>query len=314
MKKILFCFILILSLNQVFAENDKLIKISWMERKSYSRGGYTNFTSVMDLPENYVLYKIKYHIKGTGGFSFNFFIYSESNKKFYRSDTLNYSFSKIPIPGFDYLDTYNVKDKIEDSLNGIYYNDKSRIDYFEIKRIAERNYKYFITLDYEECGTHLLYEDDDGRLVSDSTFGRNYEEIYNDYLAELFSVDRSDMFYMNMNLTAPYSNDKFYIDIINLNNCNEKLQMHSDNQIIDIIPSALDDRNELYLSGSSGARVYSNKNEDSFLFVNDYTRLVTIIERDNKWIEVNDKYVMWIKIQFSDKSVGWVYSNYLSIF
>lgn len=282
-----------------------------MDRK---KGGYTQFTNVVDLPKDFELYKIKYHIKGKGRFSFNFFIYNDVNKNFYRSDTLKYRFGKIPIYGFDYLESYEIKGKDENSLNGIYHSDNSRIDYFEIKKVEEKNYKYFITLDYEENGTHLLYEDDAGILVSDSTFGRSYEESYANYLNELFSLDRSEAFYMNMNLTEPYSNDKFYIDIITLEDCTEKLQMHSDNQIIDIIPSALDNRNKVYLSGTSGAKIYSNKSDDSFLYVNEHTKLVTIIERDTKWSEVDNDFVMWIKIQFPDESVGWVYSNYLSIY
>lgn len=37
MKNFFLCFIFIISLNHIFAENDKLMKISWIERKVGTR-------------------------------------------------------------------------------------------------------------------------------------------------------------------------------------------------------------------------------------------------------------------------------------
>lgn len=306
-RKLFFCLIFILVDISVYSINlTSLDKYKWIEQVPNTRGGYTSFIKLEKLPNEYEIYKMKYHNRKTNNILFFVFYYNYVENKYYEVENLMDGKSYIPLYKFNNLDLYVKTEGNETSLEGKYYSDIEEFDEIEIKKVARRDYLYCVTLDYEAKGMHLLYLDEI-KLKSDNTFGLIKEEA----IEKLFQVDRSDSFYLNRNIISSYTSDDFTITIVDENDFNIKLKRCSEKGETYLIPEALYINQYVYLY--QNAEIF----DDDFNFVrkqNSYKEKVQIVDKKNEWFERNGLLTLFLKVKFSDGTTGWIYSDQFIIF
>lgn len=313
MRKYLIFFILFLFNTILYAlDLNSLDKYKWIEQVPQTKGQTTKFERLEEIPIGYEIYKMKYYQQGNSWPKFFVFYYNATDDKYYDVTDFSYKRSKIPLLSFNELESYIKINGNDNILEGEYYCENEKIFHFEIKKVEKKNYLYAVFLSYEELGAHLLYLENN-ILKSDNTFGSCNENT----LEELFSVDRSESYYNYRNILSTYSNDNFTIAIKKNEEFNIELELKSDIRTIKIFPQPLYIDKYIYVDKYvypyQNAKIYDD-NGNFLRKQQKFNEEVLIIDRKNEWIEINGVLTLFVKIQFPDKTTGWICSNDFRIY
>ena len=231
-----------------------------------------------------------------------------SKNEFVTFKVFNYNddieINKLPFYGFEKISSYQ-RIVAPQKVEGVYYG-KSEfvIDYFEVKKITEKQFIYKIDLSGLTCGEHLLYLED-GKLRSDSTFGI-WE---NPFFDKLLRVDRAEAFYLKNNFQE-LLDDRFTVLISDYDDVYKKLTVVTENGSYDIFPS------EFYICEgdtcilSEEILIYESNNLNSKSELLTYPRYSInegiVLKKMQEWILDGGRISMWFQIKFPDSRIGWV--------
>lgn len=254
----------------------------------------------IDIP-NSSLYKIVYHNR-MGNVCFDIIQYDGIS--FYKD---NNQTDTIPIRDFEKISSY---EKIEggDGIVGKYKSDNSEIDYFEIKKIKNEQFKYRLFLSDYNYGSHLIYIKND-RYISDETFG-----IWNNILfKKLFDADRSEWFYLSRDFYEKLD-DRFSIILSDYDSVYKKITIKTKFNQYDLFPSEFDIEVNQQRKLFSGEWFYEKNSFDSMKEKIQETQIATILEKKTEWVMDSGRNTMWVKVQLADSRIGWVTGISLSAF